>query len=382
VSTAWFINEDGGTHYAKPLLIVSPPAWGDNVIQLSAGPYGTRYFSRQAGLPYAVYKQLGGSPDSADQFVQYYDALDVTKPVVGNVGIFFRDTAPQVAVDLPHSPTAAPTWTFFIGEVFHSTGVAVNVSGNRWMVQLTLSDTIQTGRIARLYIPVTAEGETYPINLYGMTARRFSGSIPTAEQIQSLESAIGGAAGPGEQTLTVRARTNGLGVAGVRIAVSGAARSETTNTDGVAKLNLASSETPYTIKVTPPTTFEGVDDLTVLVGNADQLVDVPLVVTSLEPPDDEALINVLVTVFTQFGRPAKCAKVAAEVQGYPAFVPDGIVLNTRETATVNAMGQALLQLYRGMTYRITINYAGHAAIVLTREIPLTGDLYAVDGTVA
>lgn len=381
MTTAWFINDDASTHYAKPLTLVPPPAWGDNVVLLSAGPYGTRYFSRQAGLPYAVYRQAGASPAQTDQFVQYYDAVDVTKPVVGNVGIFFKDTTPKVAIDLPHQPTTQLAWTFFIDEVLHSSGVAVNAAGSRWLVQLALSDSIPTGKIARLHIPVTVNGETYPINLYGMTARRFSGSIPTAEQIQSLESAIGGAAGPGEQTLTVRARTNGLAVAGVRIAVSGAARSETTNTDGIAKLNLATSPTPYTIKVTPPTTFEHVEDLTVVITDTDQLVDVPLVVTSLEPPDDDALINVLVTVFTQFGRPAKCAKVSAEVQGYPAFVPSGIVLNTRETATVNAMGQALLQLYRGMTYRVTINYAGHAAVVLTREIPLTGELYTVDGTI-
>jgi hypothetical protein len=154
----------------------------------------------------------------------------------------------------------------------------------------------------------------------------------------------------------------------------------TTGLDGEAVISADAGT--YTLRVVVPVGYEAVADTTVTITGSDDADVVTLIPrTSIElTPSSDQLMPTILSVVDQFGIAVPAGNVTASVQGFAVFSGDNLVVNTTQQKPLNASGIVVLQLYRGMTYRIVVRVRQDVIVDMLHTIPTSGDEYIIRTT--
>jgi hypothetical protein len=165
-----------------------------------------------------------------------------------------------------------------------------------------------------------------------------------------------GGAGNGEFQLTITVSDGTTGVANCRVSLVGTGLFAFTNTNGVSPpFNVAGSAT-YTVRVTPPATFDAPSDTSVVV--AAQNVSQTIVVTAKPPVNPSAApqCNVVLPVTDGAGSALTGAKVSIEfIRFESGATPSSVVIPPVPELT-SAAGVVTVPLLRFGRYRATYSY--------------------------
>lgn len=164
-----------------------------------------------------------------------------------------------------------------------------------------------------------------------------------------------GGAGNGEYVLAITVSDGTNSVPNCRVSIVGSGLFGFTNTSGVASFNVSGSAT-YSVRVTPPVTFETPNDTSVAV--AAQNVSQTIVVTAKPPVNPSAApqCNVVLPVTDGAGSALTGAKVSIEfIRFESGATPSSVVIPPVPELT-SAAGVVTVPLLRFGRYRATYSY--------------------------
>jgi hypothetical protein len=188
------------------------------------------------------------------------------------------------------------------------------------------------------------------------------GSPASTDEPGDLIPAVGSSGGSGGSgSGDGRISFDAGGIKGVKVSIVGTNDSNVTDLFGVTWLNVPHSDPAvnYTIRITPPTGYQPVDDIVVPVGLTDPAVQtITLTEISLEAAD-APFSNVEMPVVDQFGVPRAKVAVTFEFVGYAAGADKtAVVVNRQKRTTSNGSGTAMVTLLRLGIYNVSYTVQG------------------------
>jgi hypothetical protein len=175
-------------------------------------------------------------------------------------------------------------------------------------------------------------------------------------------------AGFGPYQLSFTALDNGNAVKNVQFSIVGKTAKGFTNENGVARINVDGNET-YTVRVTTPTGYQTVNDITINMPNADlsQIINLQKLVV----PDLGDELCVLQLFIKSQGTvsilPINGANIIARLSDCFEINNASLHINTIQNATTNSNGYAELVLLRNKEYKLEIS---SSEIYDTKVIPI------------
>jgi hypothetical protein len=230
------------------------------------------------------------------------------------------------------------------GQVSIDNGPYVNLAGN--ITYLRAEGT-------RYYYALSYASQDRPIEEGTARYKFTNGSYTMYATLRVVQPNI---AGFGPYQLSFTALDNGNAVKNVQFSIVGKTAKGFTNENGVARINVDGNET-YTVRVTTPTGYQTVNDITINMPNADlsQIINLQKLVV----PDLGDELCVLQLFIKSQGTvsilPINGANIIARLSDCFEINNASLHINTIQNATTDSNGYAELVLLRNTEYKLEIS---------------------------